>query len=84
MNIITISNLTTKEFFFTTDHCQDHGLGPEWVPCSYRLPMTVTPREGIEDGIVDTPRKLVKVFYDDHIKVLNPDPEYMIDHFTDI
>jgi hypothetical protein len=53
-SIITISNLSTGQFFFTTDHCQNHGLGPNWVPCTATLPMHVVPRPCVPDGVVRT------------------------------
>lgn len=74
--IISISNEDTKEVFFSTDHCQKHDKGSSFVPCTYSLPMNVVPREGIEDGIVDTREKLIRVFYSDFTIIPNPDPKF--------
>ena len=52
--IVTISNVNTDEFFFSTDHCQPHNLGECWISCSIRLPMWIVPRENFEDGWIRT------------------------------
>ncbi len=74
--IITISNEETKEMFFTTNHCQNHDKGQSFVSCTYRLPMRVVPREGVEDGFIDTREKLIKVFYSDFNIIKNPNPKF--------
>lgn len=74
--IISISNEDTKEVFFSTDHCQKHNKGNNFVPCTYSLPMYVVPREGVEDGIVDGIEKLIRVFYKDFTIIPNPDPQF--------
>jgi hypothetical protein len=75
-SIITISNLSTGQYFFTTDHCQEHGLGPDWVPCTATLPMHVVPRPCVPDGIVRTKEDYVNVFYTDDTEIPNPDPTF--------
>lgn len=76
MYIITISNLETHEYFFTTKHCQPHNLGPDWVSCSARIPMHVVPRKGVEDGVISTVAQYNEVFNSDMKEILNPQPEY--------
>ena len=78
---ITLHNMDTKEFFFSTDHCQrlnseltqDH-----WVPCTSSLPMFVAPRPGIEDGMIRSIRDYVNLFYRDDTLIMNPDPKFAI------
>jgi hypothetical protein len=74
--IITITNLSLGQFFFTTDHCQNHGLGPDWVPCTATLPMHVVPRPCVPDGIVRTKEDYVNVFRSDTIEIPNPNPTF--------
>lgn len=83
--IITVSNLDTMEYFFTTDHCQKHGLGDKWVPCTYRLPMQVTPRESLPFGLVTNKEELKTIFYNKlpitdqdifYKEIPNPQSEY--------
>lgn len=76
MQIITISNLSTMQYFFTTDHCQDHGLGDDWVPCTYKLPGYVEPRACVPDGYVRTKEDYVNVFLDDMQEIPNPNSNY--------
>ena len=76
--IITISNIDTKEYFFTTNHCQDHNLGNSWVSCTYTIPMYVEPRKSVPDGIIKDKADLVSVFYDDMIEISNPDSKFKI------
>ncbi len=63
-------------YFFSTDHCQNHGLGPNFVPVTYNWPCRVVERPGVEDGIVDTLDKLKLVFYKDMKEIPNPDPNF--------
>jgi len=74
--IITISNVDTDEYFFTTDHCQKHNLGNSWVPCTTTIPITVAVREALPTGIVNNKEDYKKVF-DTHMREIpNPQPEY--------
>lgn len=55
-----------KYFFFSDDHGFGHGVLPDdFVPCTAYLPLEVTPREGLEDGIVDTVEKYMFIFCKD-------------------
>lgn len=69
--VVVISNNET--YFFSTDHCQDHGMGDDYVPCTHTLPSCVTPRESVPDGIVKNVEDLVSVFYYDMVEIPNPD-----------
>ena len=51
-------------------------LGKDWVPCTYRFPQTVCPREGLEDGVVDTIEKYIQVFHKNDLLIMNPDSRY--------
>lgn len=79
--IITISNRSEGKFFFTTDHCQKHGLGAQWVSCTTALPITIKARECLPLGIITNKKEYVKVF--EHgidgkplLEIDNPQPEY--------
>jgi hypothetical protein len=61
--IITISNLEKNQFFFSTDHCQPHGLNEQWVSCTYGpLPGHVAPRESLPSGLITNKEEYLKVF----------------------
>jgi hypothetical protein len=75
MEIISISNTSTGEFFFSTDHCQSN-LGCEWVPCSILLPLAVEPRNGLKSGLVETIEEYLMIFHKGEKQIPNPDPEY--------
>lgn len=74
--MVTISNIEKKQFFFSTDHCQNHGLSNDWVSCSSRLPMFVAPREGLESGYVTNKEEYKFIFYNDCEEIPNPQPEF--------
>lgn len=59
----------SRHVFFTGDHCYMYPDLPEnVVPSSTYLPMSVTPRPGLEDGIVRTFDDYLRVFeYDSNI-----------------
>lgn len=63
-------SLKDQAFFFVNDYCYGlnrvEGKLPEhWVPCSFGLPMKVTPREGLESGWVQTIDQWIFVFESD-------------------
>lgn len=72
--IVTISNMNDNTFFFSKDHCQEHGLGSNYVPCTHYIPSMVTPRESVPDGVIKNVRDLVSVFYYDMTEIPNPNP----------
>jgi hypothetical protein len=65
-----------RTYFFSTDHCQEHGLGENFVPCTHSIPSWVYPRECVPDGWINTKEQLVSVFYHDMKEIPNPDPRY--------
>ncbi len=79
MILTTIDNVTTKEYFFSTNHIQQCKskikLSDEWVPITYYLPMYIVPRKGFEDGTIRTKEDLIK-FNDmyEYKLIDNPDP----------
>lgn len=74
--IITISSEDAGKFFFTTDHCQNHGLGGDWVPVTTYLPMKVVPRESLPDGIIKNKEDYKRVFCNDLEEIKNPQEEF--------
>lgn len=72
MQITIISNLDTLQYFFANNHCQEHGLGDSFVPCTYRLPIQVEPRDILLSGIINTKEDLVNIFYNDMVEIPNP------------
>lgn len=65
-----------REFFFSTDHCQDHKLGPEWVSVTHYLPISVVPRESCPSGFIKDKTDLINVFYIDYKEIPNPNFNY--------
>jgi hypothetical protein len=47
--VVVISNMDDNTYFFSKDHCQNHGLGSNFVPCTHYLPSQVEPRESVPD-----------------------------------
>lgn len=72
--IITVQNVETDEFFFSTEH-SDQGLGEPWVPVTHYLPKEVAPRPGFESGMIRN-RKDLKKFNElcGEKEIPNPDP----------
>lgn len=61
--VVVISSFEEKKFFFSDDHCFGVRVLPgHWVPSTSVFPMSVTPRPGLEDGIIDTIEKYISVF----------------------
>lgn len=71
--IIRIENCDTKQYFYTLDHCQEHGLGSNWVSIITQLPIEVTPRPGVEHGLVTNLEEYETVFNKDYTEIPNPD-----------
>lgn len=74
--VVVIQNMDDYSYFFSKDHCQNHGLGDMFVPCTHYLPSQVAPRECVPDGIVKNIQDLVAVFYYDGKEIPNPDPQF--------
>ena len=79
MDIIAIHNRKKKEYFFSTDHCQNN-LEDSWVPITYRLPMFCKPRESLPDGWVKTTKQWKLIFANDEVEIPNPDTNYKVLH----
>lgn len=48
----------------------------DWVPVTARIPAYVTPRPGFTDGLIDTEKKYLSLFYEEFELISNPEPEY--------
>ena len=73
-SVITVDNVETGEFFFSTEH-SDQGLGDKWVPVTHYLPQEVKPRPGFESGIIKD-REDLREFNElcGEKEIPNPDP----------
>jgi len=69
--IHVVVNSDTEEYFLTDRHSSGN-LGDNWIPITTTLPMRVTPRKGLEDGIIDTLEKYFTVFHKRGIRIKNP------------
>jgi len=69
------SSLDRGEFFFSTDHCQEHGL-EGFVPGTAYLPFDIVPRPALPSGVVATVQELVMIFHSNQKEIPNPDPSY--------
>lgn len=64
--ITVITNVDTRDFFFTDDYCLGVDYLPDdWVPSTTHLPCRVVPREILPDGVVDTLDKYILIFHND-------------------
>jgi len=71
--IVVISSYDRGTYFFSKNHCQNHGLGKDYVPCTHYIPSNVVPRESVPDGVIKNIKDLVAVFYLDMNEIKNPD-----------
>jgi hypothetical protein len=63
MKVIVFTSLKHKLAFFVDDVLFGKGTLPsEFTPSTYRLPFTIEPREGFEDGMVKTVDELAKIY----------------------
>lgn len=82
MDVCVHVNDSSKEYFFSTDHCQGVRVGalyPEgkgWVPCTHPIPQHVAPRDTLPSGVIETVADLITVYYSDAKEIPNPDPRY--------
>ncbi len=51
-------------------------LEEDFVPVTYRFPQTIAPREGLEDGVINTIEKFIEVFHKNDLLIMNPDARY--------
>lgn len=70
--VVVILSMDNNTYFFSKNHCQNHNLGEEYVPCTHTLPIQVEPRLSVPDGIVKNLEDLVAVFYHDMTEIENP------------
>lgn len=83
-HVIIHSDFRRKEYFFSTDHCQEihapetYPKGDGWVPVSYWLPMHVEPQKGLESGIIQTIQELVKIVHPEDREIPNPDSRFAV------
>lgn len=64
--LTVIRSLKANKFFFSDDHCFGvHVLPEHFVPCTMEFPRRIVPREGLEDGWVDTIEKYIRIFQKD-------------------
>ena len=55
-----------RYYFFSNDHCfgyDNERNKLDAVPCTTTIPMNVSPREGLEDGVIYTVDDYIKIFY---------------------
>jgi len=72
-----IKSVVTNEYFYSIDHCQPMD-DSNWVPCSLSLPHFITPREGFENGILETFKDYDRFESMHGTRIDNPDPRYSI------
>jgi hypothetical protein len=69
-----VCNGNRQEYFFANSH-HDYNLGDDWVPVSFSLPMSVSPRPSLPDGLVDTLEKYIMIFHYDEKEIPHPRPD---------
>lgn len=77
-SIVVISSEEKGEYFLSKDHCQNHGMGADYVAVTHYLPSNVVPRMGLEDGIIKNIEDLILVFYSDKQKIENPNKKFKL------
>lgn len=75
ISVTIYDNVNTNEYFFSLSHGQPV-VSSEWVPCTFKIPQTVVPREGLEDGIIENIDDLKLVYCKDRKEIPNPDSIY--------
>lgn len=71
--IIVVVNDELKQYFFTTHHSVPEGLDDNWVPVTSYIPMSVSPRIGLENGIITDKEDYKVVFCQGYKEIDNPD-----------
>lgn len=84
MRVTIHSSLNRKEYFFSTDHCQQVHA-PETYPkgfvaTSFYLPMTVVPRASLPSGIVQTVKDVITIFHSGDKEIPNPEKKYKVEY----
>lgn len=72
-----------SEYFFSTDHCQgikDKSVHKDFVPTTFHLPMSVTPRPSLPSGRIETVKDLIMIFHSKDREIPNPNPAYQVSY----
>lgn len=73
--VVTMANNDTGEYAFISGYGVPKGYDPkEWIPCSTTIPLEVTPREGLENGVIETIEDYKLVFHKDGTLLQLSDP----------
>jgi hypothetical protein len=80
MRVIMHTNRGRGEYFFSTDHCQRHGL-KGYVASTAYLPIPVVPRRSLPSGLVTTVPEMLMIFHQGQKEIPNPDPNYQPSSF---
>jgi len=76
------SDMDNQQHFFSTSHTQQLEVDKyKWIPVTYALPMLVTPRMELIDGIVRNKAEWTVIFAKDSIEVPNPDENFKVTDF---
>jgi len=78
LRISIIQNVDTNEYFFTKDHCQPMPYGSSWVPTTFTLPYSISPREGFESGIIENQKDIKRFLNTYNKEIENPNASYKI------
>jgi hypothetical protein len=73
MSIVVCHNINRKEYFFCTHH-SGYGLGDDWVPVSFNLPMNVVPRPALPSGLITNLDEYRRIFLADDTEIPHPFP----------
>lgn len=70
--IITLSHVSKGTWFYTDNHLFGYKvLSNDFVPCTSVFPMKVSPREGVESGLINTAQQYELVFHKDDYQLTN-------------
>ena len=64
-SLTTLTSSKNNCFFFSDDHCFGTGVIDDFVPCTTQIPMSVTPRESLPSGLIDSVETYISVFHKD-------------------
>lgn len=62
-SLTTLVSSGNGRFFFSDDHCFGTGVLDEFVPVTTQIPMSVTPRECLPSGLVDSVETYLLIFH---------------------
>ncbi len=80
-SITILQNVSTDEYFFSTDHCQQSKskikISDQFVPETIYIPLSIAPRKGFESGTIETKKDFIKFQEMYNYKLIqNPDPKF--------